>query len=56
MSRKQMQLLNLLCEQVGIKTMGDLERFKQVAEVNSNDMLLKRLALYVAFDMKLEDK
>lgn len=56
MSRKQMQLLNLLCEQVGIKTIGDLERFKKAAEVKSNEMLLKRLALYVAFDMKLEDE
>lgn len=50
-----MQLLNLLCEQVGIKTYGDLERFKKDAQVTSNEMLLKRLALYVAFDRKFEE-
>lgn len=55
MSRKQMQLLNLLCEQVGIKTCGDLEEFKKAAEIKSNDMLLKRLALYVAFDKKFKE-
>lgn len=50
-----MQLLNLLCEKVGIKTCGDLEAFKKETQVKSNDMLLKRLALYVAFDKKFKE-
>ena len=50
MSRKEMQLLNLLCEKVGIKTIGELEAFKNKTNVTSNEMLIKRLALYVAAD------
>lgn len=50
MSRKEMQLLNLLCEKVGIKTVGDLEAFKIQTNVTTNEMLIKRLALYVAAD------
>jgi hypothetical protein len=55
MSRKQMQLVNLLCEQIGIKTLGELEAFKQKTQANTNDALLKKLALCVAFDRTLEE-
>lgn len=55
MSRQEMQLLNLLCEKVGIKTIGELEAFKKKTNVTSNDMLLKRLALYVAADVTFKE-
>ena len=50
-----MQLVNLLCEQIGIKTLGELEAFKQKTKANTNDALLKKLALCVAFDRSLEE-
>lgn len=56
MSRKEMQLLNLLCEEVGIKTVGELEAFKKKTYVKSNDALIKRLALYVAVGMKFKEE
>lgn len=43
-----MQLVNLLCEQIGIKTLGDLDEFKKHTKATTNEMLLKRLALFVA--------
>ena len=46
-----MQLLHLLCEKVGIKTAGELEDFKTRTKATTNEVLLKRLALYVACDM-----
>lgn len=55
MSRKEMQLVNLLCEQIGIKTLGQLEEFKAKTKVTTNDALLKKLALCVAFDLSLEE-
>ena len=55
MSRKEMQLLNLLAEKIGIKTIGELEEFKKKTKVTSNEMLLKRLALYVAADLKFKE-
>lgn len=55
MSRKEMQLLNLLCEKVGISTVGELEAFKLKTKVTSNEMLIKRLALYVAADAKFNE-
>lgn len=55
MSRKEMQLLNLLAEKIGIKTIGELEEFKKKTKVTSNEMLLKRLALYVAADLKFNE-
>lgn len=55
MSIKQIQLVNLLCEQIGIKTLGELEAFKQKTKANTNNELLKKLALCVAFDRTLED-
>ena len=50
-----MQLVNLLCEQIGIKTLGELEAFKQKTKATTNDALLKKLALCVAFDRTLEE-
>lgn len=50
-----MQLLNLLSEKVGIKTIGDLEAFKNKTQAKTNDALLKKLALCVAFDRTLEE-
>ncbi len=50
-----MQLVNLLCEQIGIKTLGELEAFKLKTQANTNDALLKKLALCVAFDRTLEE-
>lgn len=55
MSRKEILLLNLLCEQVGIKTAGELEAFKNKTQATTNDALLKKLALCVAFDRSLEE-
>lgn len=51
MSREDMQLLNLLCKKIGIKTAGELEDFKKRTQATTNEQLLKRLALYVATDM-----
>ena len=55
MSIKQMQLLKLLCEQIGINTVGELEAFKKKTKVTTNDALIKKLALCVAFDRSLEE-
>ena len=55
MSRREMQLLNLLCEKVGISTVGELEAFKKKTNVTSNEMLIKRLALYVAADATFKE-
>lgn len=50
MTMEDMKLVRLLAEKIGIKTVGELNEFKRIAEVTTNDMLLKRLALYVATD------
>ena len=50
MSKSELVLVRMLAEKIGIKTVGELEEFKRVTGANSNDMLLKRLALWVAFD------
>lgn len=55
MSRKDMLLLNLLCEKLGIKTAGQLEAFKKKTNAKTNDALLKRLALYVAADATFKE-
>lgn len=55
MSRKEILLLNLLSEQVGIKTAVELEAFKKKTKANTNDALLRKLALCVAFDRTLEE-
>lgn len=48
---KELELVRLLAEKIGIKTLGELEDFKRRTGATSNDMLIKRLALYVATDM-----
>lgn len=48
MSMQELELVRLLAEKIGIKTVGELEEFKRRTGVTSNDMLIKRLALYVA--------
>ena len=55
MSIKELELVRLLAEKIGIKTLGDLEEFKRKTKANTNEMLIKRLALYVAMDMTLEE-
>lgn len=48
---KDLELLRLLAEKIGIKTAGQLEDFKKRTQATTNEMLIKRLALYVATDM-----
>lgn len=55
MSKSELVLVRMLAEKIGIKTVGELEEFKRRTGVNSNEMLIKRLALYVAFDMTLAE-
>ena len=55
MCKQDFNLLMLLAEKVGIKTAGELEDFKKRTRADTNDKLLKRLALYVACDMKYEE-
>lgn len=55
MSRSELLLLNLLSAKVGIKTAGELEAFKNKTQAKTNDALLKKLALCVAFDRTLEE-
>lgn len=50
MSTKDFNLVMTLAEKIGIRTARELEDFKQRTGATTNDMLIKRLALYVAFD------
>lgn len=43
-----MALVRLLAEKIGIKTAVELEEFKRHTNANTNNLLLKRLALFVA--------
>lgn len=51
MSKKELDLVRLLAEQIGIKTVGELEEFKRRTDAKTNEALIRRLALYVAADM-----
>ena len=51
MSKRELDLVRLLAEKIGIKTVGELEEFKKKTNCTTNDMLIRRLALYVASDM-----
>ena len=51
MSKSELVLVRMLAEKIGIKTVGELEEFKRRTGATSNEMLIKRLALYVATDM-----
>lgn len=55
MCTRDLQLLTMLAEKIGIKTLGELEEFKRITEVTTNDALLKRLALYVAADVTFKE-
>ncbi len=55
MSKSDLNLIMLLAEKIGIKTVGELEEFKRRTGATTNDMLLKRLALYVASDMTIAE-
>lgn len=55
MSIQDMRLIRLLAEKIGITTVGELENFKKITNANTNEMLLKRLALYVASDMTYKE-
>lgn len=48
MSMQDLKLVRLLAEKIGIKTAGELEEFKRHTNANTNGLLLKRLALFVA--------
>lgn len=48
MSKSELLLVRLLAEQIGIKTVGELDEFKKHTNANTNKLLLKRLALFVA--------
>ena len=50
MTMQDMRLVRMLAEKIGIKTVGELDEFKKITEVTTNEMLIKRLALYVATD------
>lgn len=50
MSKSELVLVRMLAEKIGIKTVGELEDFKTRTGVKTNDMLIRRLALYVAAD------
>lgn len=50
MSKSELVLVRMLAEKIGITTVGELEEFKHRTGATSNEMLLKRLALWVAFD------
>lgn len=55
MSKSELVLVRMLAEKIGIKTVGELEEFKRRTGAASNEMLIKRLALYVACDMTLAE-
>lgn len=55
MSKHELDLVRLLAEKIGIKTVGQLEDFKKRTAAETNAMLIKRLALYVACDMSYEE-
>ena len=50
MSKSELVLVRMLAEKIGIKTVAELEDFKRRTGANTNEMLIKRLALYVAAD------
>lgn len=52
MTTRDFNLVMMLAEKVGIKTAAELEEFKKQTQADTNEKLLKRLALYVACDMR----
>lgn len=55
MTMADMKLVRMLAERVGIKTVGDLEQFKTLTGVKTNEQLIKRLALYYGTNTTFED-
>lgn len=55
MSKSELVLVRMLAEKIGIKTVAELEEFKTKTGVASNEMLIRRLALYVAADMTFSE-
>ncbi len=55
MTMQDLKLVRLLAEKIGIKTAGELEEFKKRTQADTNEKLLKRLALYVACDMTYKE-
>lgn len=48
MSKSELSLVRLLAEKIGIYTVGELGEFKKLTNANTDEELIKRLALYVA--------
>ena len=48
LSKSELHLVRLLAEKIGIKTAVELEEFKKQTNANTNNLLLKRLAMFVA--------
>ena len=55
MSRNQFLVLNMLCEELGIKTIGELKAFKIKTKATTNSELLSKLALCVEFKKSLKE-
>jgi hypothetical protein len=50
MSKSELILVRMLAEKIGITTVGELEDFKRRTGADTNEKLIRRLALYVAGD------
>lgn len=55
MTTRDFNLVMMLAEKVGIKTAGELEDFKKQTQADTNEKLIKRLALYVACEMTFKE-
>lgn len=55
MTQEQITLVRLLSQQIGITTAKQLEEFKTNTKATTNELLIKRLALYVASGTKYNE-
>lgn len=55
MSKQDLDLIAVLAERVGIKTVSELEAFKKHTGVKTSEMLIKRLCLYVGTNTTFEE-
>ena len=57
MAYKQIGFFRSLCEKIGINTAADLDQFKRETgcENASGDRLMRKMALYYAFDKKFKE-
>lgn len=53
MRLEEMSVMNFLCEQIGVKTLGELEDFEKETLKFEGD-IMKRLAFYYAFGYKFK--